>query len=92
MDGKRDGTGISWLKCRREEDLTMAYDKRAMRDFADRWKGCGYEKGETQQFWLQVLRVIGYPHVDDVLFEYGLPSGGFIDVWVRDADVLIEWE
>ena len=68
----------------------MAYDKNALKDFAHRWQGKGYEKGETQQFWLQLLRAIGYPHADDVLFEYHLPSGGFIDVWVRDADVLIE--
>ena len=68
----------------------MAYDKKILRDFAERWQGKGYEKGETQQFWLQALRAIGYPHVDDVLFEHHLPSGGFIDVWIRDANVLIE--
>lgn len=59
-------------------------------DFVDRWSGHGYEKGETQQFWLQLLREIGYPHTDDVLFEYHLPNNGFIDVWLRDARVLIE--
>ena len=68
----------------------MAYTKKELREFADRWRGRGYEKGETQQFWLQALRAIGYPHVDDVLFEYHLPSGGFADVWIPDADVLIE--
>ena len=68
----------------------MAYSKKELREFAERWRGKGYEKGETQQFWLQALRAIGYPHVDDVLFEYHLPSGGFADVWIPDADVLIE--
>ena len=34
----------------------MAYDKNALKDFARRWQGKGYEKGETQQFWLQLLR------------------------------------
>lgn len=68
----------------------MAYDKKALLDFFDRWNGKGYEKGETQQFWLQALRSIGYPHLDDVIFEYHLPSGGFIDAWIRDADVLVE--
>lgn len=68
----------------------MAYSKKELREFAERWHGRGYEKGETQQFWLQALRAIGYPHVDDVLFEYHLPSGGFADVWIPDADVLIE--
>lgn len=68
----------------------MSYDKKAVRDFCDRWRDKGYEKGETQQFWLQALRAIGYQHADDVLFEHHLPSGGFIDVWIRDANVLIE--
>lgn len=65
-------------------------DKKRARDFADHWRGHGYEKGETQQFWLQALRVIRYPHADDVRFEHRLPSGGYIDVWIRDAGVLIE--
>ena len=47
----------------------MPYDKKALRAFAERWRGQGYEKGETQQFWLQLLRALGYPRVDDVLFE-----------------------
>ena len=68
----------------------MIYDKKALNDFVDRWRGKGYEKGETHQFWTQLLKAIGYPHADDVLFERRLPSGGFIDVWLRDAGVLIE--
>ena len=68
----------------------MAYDKKALKEFADRWRGKGYEKGETHQFWSQALRAIGYPRVDDVVFEHRLPSGGFIDVWLPDAGVLIE--
>ena len=68
----------------------MPYDKKALRAFAERWRGQGYEKGETQQFWLQLLRALGYPRVDDVLFERHLPSGGYVDVWLRDADALVE--
>ncbi len=68
----------------------MAYDKKKMADFAARWQGKGYEKGETQQFWLQLLKALDYSHADDVIFEHHLPSGGFIDVWIRDANVLIE--
>ena len=70
--------------------MAVAHSKKELREFAERWRGRGYEKGETQQFWLQGLRAIGYPHVDNVLFEYHLPSGGFADVWIPDADVLIE--
>ena len=68
----------------------MIYDKKALKEFVDRWRGKGYEKGETPQFWLQLLKEIGYPYANDVLFERHLPSGGFIDVWLRDAGVLIE--
>ena len=64
--------------------------KARIKAFIHRWNGRGYEKGETQQFWLQLLRVIGYQHADDVLFEHHLRSGGFIDVWIREAGVLIE--
>lgn len=68
----------------------MAYDKNEVLAFVSRWRGRGYEKGDTQQFWLQLLHVIGYEHSDEVLFEHHLPSGGFIDVWMREADVLVE--
>ena len=68
----------------------MAVNKKPLKEFADRWRGKGYEKGETQQFWLQLLKELGYPYSNDVLFERHLPSGGFIDVWLRDASTLIE--
>lgn len=68
----------------------MAIDKSAIKEFTKRWKGIGYEKGDTQQYWLQLLRALGYAHSDDVKFEYHLPGGGFIDVWIRDAGILVE--
>ena len=68
----------------------MAIDKSAIKAFAKRWDGIGYEKGDTQQYWLQLLRALGYAHSDDVKFEHHLPGGGFIDVWIRDAGVLVE--
>lgn len=68
----------------------MPCDKKELLEFVSRWQGRGYEKGDTQQFWLQLLRTIGYSKVDDVLFEYHVSSGGFIDVWIPDAGVLIE--
>ena len=68
----------------------MPCDKKELLEFVSRWQGRGYEKGDTQQFWLQLLRTIGYLKVDDVLFEFHVSSGGFIDVWIPDAGVLIE--
>ena len=68
----------------------MPCDKKELLEFVYRWQGRGYEKGDTQQFWLQLLRTIGYSKVDDVLFEHHVSSGGFVDVWIPDAGVLIE--
>lgn len=65
-------------------------DKKRVVEFVTRWGGQGYEKGDTQKFWLELLAAIGYPHAKDVKFEHHLPNGGFIDVWLRDAGVLIE--
>ena len=36
--------------------------KTAARDFAAFWFGKGYEKGQTQPFWLSLLRVLGVEH------------------------------
>ena len=70
----------------------MAYkDKKSRKAFFETWKGRGYEKGETQQFWLSLLtNVLGYEHNDTVLFEHHVSTGGFIDVWIRQSDVMIE--
>ena len=70
----------------------MAYkDKKSRKAFVETWKGRGYEKGETQQFWLSLLtNVLGYEHNDTVLFEHHVSTGGYIDVWIRQSDVMIE--
>lgn len=74
------------------KELRMAYkDKKSRKLFVDTWKGRGYEKGETQQFWLSLLtNVLGYEHNDTVLFEHHVSTGGYIDVWIRQSDVMIE--
>ncbi|MCR4702171.1 MAG: hypothetical protein K5665_00750 [Saccharofermentans sp.] len=65
----------------------MAYkDRKSRKLFEDTWKDRGYEKGETQQFWLSLLtNVLGYEHNDTVLFEHHTTTGGFIDVWIRQV-------
>jgi len=70
----------------------MAYkDRKSRKTFVETWTGRGYEKGETQQFWLSLLtNVLGYEHNDTVLFEHHTTTGGFIDVWIRQSDVMIE--
>ena len=66
-------------------------DKKSRSAFYNTWKGRGYEKGETSQFWLSLLsNVLGYEHNDTVLSEHPTSTGGYIDVWIRQSDVMIE--
>ena len=69
----------------------MGSDLQAAREFASTWANKGYEKGECQKFWTLLLRdVLGYERMDLVLFEHRVAGGGFIDVWIRDASVMVE--
>ena len=45
--------------------------KEAAKQFASYWKGKGYEKGESQAFWLSLLRdVYGVEHPEQfITFE-----------------------
>lgn len=66
--------------------------QKAAREFAQEWVGRGYEKGDAQVFWTELLRdVVGMKRVSsEVKFEYRTADGGFIDVLIPDAGVLIE--
>lgn len=69
----------------------MVSDLAAAREFAAQWVGKGYEKGECQKFWTLLLHdVLGYERMESVLFEHRVAGGGFIDVWIRDASVMVE--
>lgn len=71
--------------------MAMGSDLQAAREFASAWANKGYEKGECQKFWTLLLRdVLGYERMDSVLFEHRVAGGGFIDVWIRDASVMVE--
>ena len=69
--------------------VTVA-QKKKFQSFAKRWKGRGYEKGDTAQFWIELLGLLGYEVEGTSPFEYHLANGGFIDVWLHDAGVLVE--
>ncbi|MBO4311533.1 MAG: class I SAM-dependent DNA methyltransferase [Desulfovibrionaceae bacterium] len=62
--------------------------------FARDWQGRGYEKGETQPFWLQLLRdVCGAKRPESLIsFEQGvkLAHAAFIDAVIPSTHVLIE--
>ena len=60
--------------------------------FAAEWSGRGYEKGDAQVFWTELLQQIaGMQSISrNVRFEYRTASGGFIDCLIPDAGVIIE--
>ncbi len=68
--------------------------KEAARAFAEKWKGRGYEKGESQAFWLELLQqVLGVANPYDVItFEQQvrLSHTSFIDAYIVPTKVLIE--
>ncbi len=62
--------------------------------FAESWKGRGYEKGESQKFWLELLQtVLGVERPYDIIsFEnqVKLSSTSFIDAYIEPTHTLIE--
>ncbi len=68
--------------------------KKAAKEFADWWKGKGYEKGETQTFWNSLLqKVFGIENYEKVIsFEtrVKLNKTSFMDAYIVPTHVLIE--
>ena len=68
--------------------------RKAAKDFAARWNGKGYEKGESQLFWTTLLTdVFGVSNVADFIeFEdqVHLDHTSFIDGYIPSTKVLIE--
>lgn len=64
----------------------------AAQEFVQRWKGLGYEKGDTHKFWLDLLtNVLGMDDATtNVMFEQSTVSRGYIDAIVVDAKTFIE--
>ena len=67
----------------------------AAAEFAERWKGRGYERGESQPFWLDLLtNVFGIETPSDgfITFEDHrmVDASNFIDGRIRSTKVLIE--
>ena len=77
-----------------ERKMTDAQQKAAAKKFASDWKGKGYEKGQSQPFWLSLLRdVYGVEHPEQfILFEeqVHLDHTSFIDGTIPSTKVLIE--
>ena len=68
--------------------------REAAKEFAEYWKDKGYEKGESQPFWISFLRdVLGVAHPEEVIcFEtqVKLDNTSFIDGIIESTHVLIE--
>ena len=79
--------------------MTQSEQQKAAKKFAEDWSGHGYEKGESQKFWLDLLlHVFG---IDDfanfVFFENQIQDKiqdktitNFIDVYIPSTRVMIE--
>lgn len=74
--------------------MTDKQQRNAAREFAMKWAGRGYEKGESQPFWMQLLgEVFGVEHAADFIeFEdqVMLDNKSFIDGYIPNTKVLIE--
>ena len=74
--------------------MTTSQQQQAARNFAAYWKDKGYEKGESQPFWLSLLRdVYGVEHPEQFIqFEeqVHLDHTSFIDGTIPATHVLIE--
>ncbi|EJO21217.1 methyltransferase domain protein [Selenomonas sp. FOBRC6] len=68
--------------------------QKAAKAFAAKWKGRGYEKGESQKFWMELLQTVyGVANPADILvFEQQvmLDHTSFIDVMIPSTHVMIE--
>lgn len=73
---------------------TATEQKIAAKKFAEYWKGRGYEKGESQKFWMDLLEhVYGVENIAEFIsFEDAvqLDHASFIDGFILSTHVLIE--
>ena len=68
--------------------------KKATKEFAARWQGKGYEKGQSQQFWIDLLEhvygvedIAGFISFED---QVHLDHTSFIDGYISSTHVMIE--
>ena len=72
--------------------------KQAARAFVQEWSGKGYEKGETQRFWIDLLHTVFGIDNPTKIMEFELPvktilkekGSDFIDGYITATKVLIE--
>ncbi len=74
--------------------MTESEQREAAKAFAEKWQGKGYEKGETQKFWLELIRTVyGVENPEDYMnfeVQIQLSNVSFIDVYIPSTKVIIE--
>ena len=74
--------------------MTDKQQKQAAKAFAEYWKGKGYEKGQSQPFWLELLRnvygVENLAHYISFEDQVHIDHTSFIDGYIETTKVLIE--
>ncbi len=74
--------------------MVESKQRAAAKEFVEYWKDKGYEKGESQKFWIQLLRsVLGVENPEQFIFfedQVHLDHTSFIDARIPDTKVLIE--
>ncbi|MDE6036269.1 MAG: hypothetical protein K2G36_10215 [Ruminococcus sp.] len=74
--------------------MTDKEQKKFAKEFAERWNDKGYEKGESQIFWIDLLQnVYGVDNISEfITFEeqVKLDHTSFIDGYIEATHVLIE--
>lgn len=74
--------------------MNLTMQRKAAREFSTYWRGKGYEKGESQRFWIGLLQAIY--GIDDatryISFEdeVKLDKTSFIDAYIEKTHVMIE--
>ena len=77
---------------------TNTTQNQAAKQFVQEWSGKGYEKGETQRFWLSLLHTVFGIDNPMKMMEFELPvktitkekGSDFIDAYIHATKVLIE--
>ena len=74
--------------------MTEKEQKKAVREFAERWKDKGSERAESQPFWIDLLtNVYGITNISEFIrFEdkVHLDHASFIDGYILSTHVMIE--
>lgn len=74
--------------------MTPIQQQKAAKEFSEFWQGKGYEKGESQTYWLTLLnQVFGIEHPEQFIqFEQQvqLDHTSFVDARISETKVMIE--